>query len=127
MSRKSTMTIDQMQAERRELDRTIRAAQRAEAKAAKEAFLSECHSLGERISRALGVSTLEEVRALRELLQDDDVVTDLQRRLQATTSDTADASSDITATDSSDISEPLAAATPESDDVAGGGHDDLGR
>lgn len=90
MTRKNVAT---MEAERRELDRQIRAAKRAEAKAAKEQFLSACRSLGEWLASVVGTETPAEVARLRELLGQGDTIATLQQRLQRTDSDSMDVDS----------------------------------
>lgn len=63
-----TKTIEVMKAERRRLDREIRAAKRAEIKAAKEALLSERRSLGVWLSESVGADSVESVKALKTAL-----------------------------------------------------------
>ena|SRR5690625_567443 len=68
MSRK-TENIADMEAKRRELDRKIRAAKRAEAKAAKAALLSERQALGVWLAESVGADSIESVHRLRVALE----------------------------------------------------------
>lgn len=133
MSRKHSKNIAGMEAQRRELDREIRAAKRAEAKAAKERLLSERRNLGEWLAGAVGAERPEEVRRLRELLAEDDLIADLQRRLRAGCPDTGGAvDGQPTAAASGHIGpgagHPISTASSDSSTVReaaeGGGHDD---
>jgi len=63
-----TTNIEKLEAERRRLDREIRAAKRAAAKKEKEALLSAQHSLGVSLAEAVGADTPEQVEWLREAL-----------------------------------------------------------
>lgn len=65
-----TKDIERMEAERRRLDREIRAAKRAKAKAEQQALLSERHHLGVKLSEAVGADTVEKIHTLAGLIFD---------------------------------------------------------
>lgn len=69
MSKKNIESIDEMVAQRRELDRRIRAKKRADAKAAKAALLSERQALGVWLSETVGADSIESVQLLRVALE----------------------------------------------------------
>lgn len=66
MSQKKTKTVEEMKAERRALDRAIRAAKRAEQKAAAEQLASAHRLLGEWVATLCGADTAEAVATLHE-------------------------------------------------------------
>ena len=61
-----TKTAAELKTERTKLNAQIRAAERAEKKAAAQALLDAKHSLGEWLADSLGATTTEEVEALRQ-------------------------------------------------------------
>lgn len=93
MSTKSTRTVEKMQAERRELDRRIRAAKRAEKKAAEEALLSKRQALGVWLAESVGADTIEDVKTLRTEVESGQVHHLLRNALGAQSSDTEPAAS----------------------------------
>ncbi|WP_334137722.1 hypothetical protein [Corynebacterium variabile] len=60
-----TKTAAELKAERAKLNAQIRAAERAEKKAAAQAFTNAKHSLGEWLADSLGATSAEEVETLR--------------------------------------------------------------
>lgn len=93
MSAKSPKSVEKMQAERRELDRRIRAAKRAEKKAAEEALLSERQALGVWLAESVGADTIEDVQTLRTEVESGQVHHLLRNALGAQSSDTEPAAS----------------------------------
>lgn len=61
-------TVEEMQQQRRELDREIRAAKRAEAKAVKEAKVSAQQRLGAWLAEFADADTAEAVEAIQQAL-----------------------------------------------------------
>lgn len=66
---KTSKTIEEMQTERRSLDRQIRAAKRAAAKAEKERLLSARQALGVWLAEVAGADTVASVGALQAALE----------------------------------------------------------
>nr|VDG61814.1 Uncharacterised protein [Streptococcus thermophilus] len=62
-------TVEEMKQQRRELDRKIRAAKRAEAKAAKEAKVSAQQRLGAWLAGFADADTAEDVEAIQQALE----------------------------------------------------------
>lgn len=81
--------IADMEAKRRELDRKIRAAKRAEAKAAKAALLSERQSLGVWLAEVVGADTIESVQLLRAALESGQVQRHLRHEIGTESPDTS--------------------------------------
>lgn len=92
MTSNRNKNIDGMVAQRRELDRQIRAAKRAEAKAVKEALRFERQALGVWLAESVGAVTIEDVRMLRAALEFGQVRHLLHEALGAHTSDTVPSS-----------------------------------
>lgn len=90
-----TKNIEQMEAKRRELDREIRAAKRAEAKAEKAALLSARQTLGVRLAKAVGADTIEAVELLQAALESGQVRRHLCREIGTESSDTSEHSGDL--------------------------------
>lgn len=67
-------TIEQMKAHRRELDRKIKAAQRAEAKRQREELAAAKLALGERLAERFGADSVDSVNALFERVVSGDVL-----------------------------------------------------
>lgn len=86
----STKTIEEMQAARRELDRKIKAAQRAEIKVAKAALLSERQALGVWLAESAGADTLELVQRLRTALSAGHIPAQLRQQIAPESSDSND-------------------------------------
>lgn len=61
-----TKTAAELKAERAKLNAEIRAAERAEKKAAAQVLIDAKHSLGEWLADSLGATTTEEVEALQQ-------------------------------------------------------------
>lgn len=80
-SGKTTKNIDDMEAQRRELDRQIRAAKRAKKKAEGMALSSAQQALGVDVTRALGADTVEAVERLRKVLMSGQIKSFLQQQL----------------------------------------------
>lgn len=71
--------IQQMEAQRRELDRQIRAAKRAAQKAEKKAIQDARESLGIELAEAVGADTLELIQHLRTVVLADGSIRELRR------------------------------------------------
>ena len=69
----TTKTAAELRAERDALNKQIRAAERAEKKAAERALLDAQHALGEWLAESLAATTPEAVEALREVVDLDHV------------------------------------------------------
>lgn len=69
----TTKTAAELKAERAELNRQIRAAERAEKKAAEQALLDAQHALGEWLAESLEAATPEAVERLRAAVDLDHV------------------------------------------------------
>ena len=110
----ATKTAAELKAERAELNKAIRAAERAEKKAAEKALLDAKHTLGVWLADGLGATTLDEVEALRGGV-------DLNRIRERLASPVATESDDQEATSSDD---PAAdsSTSPEVDE----GHGEAG-
>lgn len=87
--------INDMEAQRRELDRQIRAAKRAEKKAANEALLSARQHLGVDLTSAVGADTIEAIARLDQVLMSGQILQQLRRQMSATSSDNDDAAMDV--------------------------------
>lgn len=68
MTNKTTKNITSLEDQRRELDRQIRAAKRAEKKAAENALLSSRQCMGVDLAKAVGADNVEAVRLLAGVL-----------------------------------------------------------
>lgn len=87
MSIKKTKNISDMEAQRRELDRQIRAAKRAKKKAAAEALLSARQRVGVDLAVAVGADTPETVESLRQALMADRMQAWLREQISPESSD----------------------------------------
>lgn len=87
MSIKKTKNISDMEAQRRELDRQIRAAKRAKKKAAEQAMLSARQKVGVDLAVAVGADSPETVEALRQTLMSDTIQAWLRQQLSPGSSD----------------------------------------
>lgn len=97
--------IADMEAQRRKLDREIKAAKRAEAAAAKEALLSARQSLGVWLAEYVGADTPEAVARLREALSTGQVRAHLAAKVAAESPDTSAQADDAQPSESSDTEE----------------------
>lgn len=73
MTNTNTKTAAELKAERDELNKAIRAAERAEREAAKRAVLDAQHALGEWLAEGIGATTPEAVEAIRGSLDLDQI------------------------------------------------------
>ena len=64
----TTKTAAELKAERQMLNAEIRKAERAERQAARRALLDSQHELGEWLAQSTGATTVEQVQALREVI-----------------------------------------------------------
>lgn len=88
-------TISDMESQRRELDRQIRAAKRAEKKAADEALLAARRDLGVRLTMAIGADDLDEIAALSAALEQDAMQNLLRQQIaQSSDRDVSNAADD---------------------------------
>ena len=87
MSIKKTKNISDMEAQRRELDRQIRAAKRAKKKAAAEALQSARQRVGVDLAVAVGADSPETVEALRQALMSDRMQAWLRQQISPGSSD----------------------------------------
>jgi len=87
---KKTENIEQMEAKRRELDRKIRAAKRVEAKAAKEALLSERHALGVWLAESVDADSIESVQLLRVALESGQIQRHLRQEVGTDSPDSSE-------------------------------------
>lgn len=95
-------SVEQMQAERRELDRQIRAAKRAEAKAAKAALQSERQALGVWLATSIGADTTESVQRLRAALESGQIQHHLRQQITTRSPDSSDRDEDVAGGDHHD-------------------------
>lgn len=102
MSKQHTKNIDDMVAQRRELDRQIRSAKRAEAKAAKAALLSARQDLGVRLAEAMGADTIEDVQVLRAAVESGQIQHQIRMQIGTDSADTEQAASDAAGGDHHD-------------------------
>lgn len=102
MTSNRNKNINDMVAQRRELDRQIRAAKRAEAKAAKEALLSARHDLGVWLTKAVGADTIDDIAALRSALGSGQIQHHLRTEVGTGSPDTGQAVADATGGDPHD-------------------------
>lgn len=108
MNSKTSKSISDMEAQRRELDRQIRAAKRAEKKAALEALLAAQQHLGAEVAEAVGADSIDAVKRLREALMSGQMQGWLRQQIGS---------------GSQDINEPGARSSSATENVTGGGHD----
>ncbi|MGO1563136.1 MAG: hypothetical protein ACTHW7_15075 [Actinomycetaceae bacterium] len=94
MTRNRNTNINDMVAQRRELDRQIRAAKRAEAKAAKEARLFARQDLGVWLTEAVGADSIEDIEALRSALDSGQIRRHLRTEIGTGSPDTGQAVAD---------------------------------
>lgn len=94
--------IADMEAQRRKLDREIKAAKRAEAAAAKEALLSARQALGVWLAEYVGADTTEAVTRLREALSTAQVQAHLAAKVTAESPDTSAKDDDAQPSESPD-------------------------
>lgn len=87
---KTSKTIEEMQIERRVLDRQIRAAKRAAAKAERERLLSARQALGVWLAEVAGADTVAAVGALQTALETGQFRRFLQQALTPGSSDNSD-------------------------------------
>ncbi|TWP33541.1 hypothetical protein [Leekyejoonella antrihumi] len=109
MSKNNARTVEQMEIKRRELDRQIRAAKRAESKAAKEALLAARQELGVWLTKSVGADDAEAVQTLRATLESGQIQALLRERISA---------------ESSDTTRPVEVSAQSPDHVEGGDCDD---
>lgn len=119
-NRKSEPTVAEMEEQRRELDRQIRAKKRAERKAAEEHLLMLRQALGVDLAEAVGADTPELVEALGRVLMEEQMLQQLQRGIaqDARTAQSSQTPSGVA--ESSDTS----TVADDRFTVAGGGLDD---
>ncbi|MGH3087202.1 MAG: hypothetical protein ACRDSJ_07785 [Rubrobacteraceae bacterium] len=103
---KTSKTIEEMETERRALDRRIRAAKRAAAKAQSERVMSAQQDLGMWLCDAVGADTVEAVEALRAVLNSRQFREHLSTRLVARTPDAVTPAVDRLPSVSKDASSP---------------------
>lgn len=103
MTRNRNTNINVMVAQRRELDRQIRAAKRAEAKAAKEALLSARNDLGVWLTKAVGADTIDDIAALRSALDSGQIQRHLRTEVGTGSSDTGQVVGDVAGGDPHDV------------------------
>lgn len=96
--------IADMEAQRRMLDREIKAAKRAEVKRQREALLSARQSLGVWLAESVGADTPEAVARLREALSTGQVQEHLAAKVTAESPDTSAKDDDVQPSESSDTS-----------------------
>lgn len=89
MSKNDSKNIADLEAERRELDRKIRAAKRAEAKAAKAVLLSARQALGVRLAEAVGADTVAAAELLDGALESGQIRATLRRQIGTESPDEA--------------------------------------
>lgn len=85
-------TISDMEGQRRELDRQIRAAKRAEAKAATAALLSARQDLGVWLTETAGADTIDSVERLRRVLDSEQIRTHLREQIRTSPANDSQAS-----------------------------------
>lgn len=85
---KTTKNIADMEAQRRELDRQIKAAKRAEKRATEAALLSARERLGVELSMSVGADTLEVVGRLDRALKTGQIQEYLRERIADGSPDT---------------------------------------
>lgn len=90
MTRNRNTNINDMVAQRRELDRQIRAAKRAEAKAAKAALLSARQDLGLWLTQSVGADTIDGIERLRAALKPGQIQQHLRQQVSTPPSDTSE-------------------------------------
>ena len=98
----ATKKIADMEAQRRKLDREIKAAKRAEAAAAKQALLSARQALGVWLAESVGADTPEAVTRLREALSIGQVQAHLAAKVTAESPDTSEQDDDARPSESPD-------------------------
>lgn len=86
---KTTQNIADMEAQRRELDRQIRAAKRAKKKAEAQALTSAQQALGVDVTRSLGADTVDSVQRLRAVLMSGQVMAFLRQQLTPEVADSS--------------------------------------
>ena len=101
----ATKKIAEMEAQRRKLDREIKAAKRAEAKRQREALLSARQALGVWLAESVGADTQEAVARLREALSTGQVQRYLAEKVSAESPDTSAQDDDAQPSESSDTEE----------------------
>lgn len=112
MDSKNIKTIAQIQAERRELDRSIRAAKRSGHKAGEDELIYLASLLGAWLAESVGADSIEALAKLRAALESEQIQQHLRQQLLV---------------DSSNMSEAGDHHDPVSGEVEGGGIDDLGQ
>lgn len=110
MTKQMLRSIDELEAQRRELDRQIRAAKSAKKKAAAAALMSARQTLGVDLAVAVGADNVATVENLRGALMSDRVQSWLRQQLSP---------------ESSDGPVPGTALVGDVDPADGGGHDDV--
>lgn len=100
----ATKKIADMEAQRRKLDREIKAAKRAEAKRQREVLLSARQALGVWLAESVGADTPEAVTRLREVLSTGQVQGHLAAKVSAESPDTSAQDDDAQPSASSDTS-----------------------
>ena len=108
MTKQILKSIDDLEARRRELDRQIRAAKRAEKKAALEALSAAQQHLGVEVAEAVGADSLDAVKRLRVALMSGQMQGWLRQQVGS---------------GSQGINEAGAASSGATGNVVGGGHD----
>ena len=103
-------TVEEMKQQRRELDRKIRAAKRAEVKAAKEAKVSAQQRLGAWLAKFAGADTAEDVEAIQQALDTEQGRQVLGRLIGADTS-SAEPSAEAVESSDSPVADPGDTAT----------------
>lgn len=81
MSKKPT-NITSLESQRRELDRQIRAAKRAEKKAADAALMSARQDLGVWLTNEVSADNLDKIARLRSALEQDNLRSHLQQQIR---------------------------------------------
>ncbi|MDN5698717.1 MAG: hypothetical protein L0G85_00195 [Kocuria sp.] len=109
MTKQILKNIDELEAQRRELDQQIRAAKRAKKKAAAAALMSALQTLGVDLAGAAGADNIESVELLREALMSDQMQAWLRHQI---------------GTESSDVPVPGMGLAEAIDSTGGGGHYD---
>ncbi len=97
----ATKKIADMEAQRRKLDREIKAAKRAEAKRQRDALLSARQALGVWLAESVGADTPEAVTRLREALSTGQVQGHLAAKVSAESPDTSAQDDDAQPSESS--------------------------
>lgn len=98
MTKQTNTSITAMEAQRRELDRRIRAAKRAVQKAGEQALLSARHDLGVEVTTAAGADNLEAVERLRRALMSGQMIGSMKEQIDTGSLDnsaTGDASAEV--------------------------------